>query len=63
MTFIQDIIHRPIMLFSICVRKVPFPNGLGKKNHLVHLVIANALKPTHTLTILEPISDFDVPEK
>ena len=35
---------------------------LVKKNHLVHLVIANALKPTHTLTILEPISDFDVPE-
>ena len=33
-----------------------------KKNHLVHFVTANALKPTHTLTILEPISDFDVPE-
>ena len=33
-----------------------------KKNHLVPLVIANALKPTHTLTILEPISDFDGPE-
>ena len=35
---------------------------LVKKNHLLHLVIANALKPSHTLTILEPISDFDVPE-
>ena len=39
-----------------------FQMDLVKKNHLVHLVIANALKPTHTLTILEPISDFDVPE-
>ena len=39
-----------------------FQRHLMKKNHLVHFVTANALKPTHTLTILEPISNFGVPE-
>ena len=50
------------VVFNLCSEGAISKWTWWKKNHLVHLVIANALKPTHTLTILEPISDFDVPE-